>query len=140
VSRPRAKRRQRAAGAPEVSAGKVAATNFLKMSASGRAREAFRQYAAENFVHHNPFFPHTAEALMTAMDDNARQNPEKRLDILRVIEQDDLVAVHSRVHQSPADRGAALVHIFRFQDDRIVELWDIGQPVPDDAKNDKGMF
>jgi predicted SnoaL-like aldol condensation-catalyzing enzyme len=123
-----------------MSASKVAATNFLKMAASGRAQEAFRQYAAETFVHHNPHFLHTAQALMTAMDENARQNPGKRLDILRVIEQDDLVAVHSRVQHSPADRGAALVHIFRFEDGRIVELWDIAQLVQDDMKNEKGMF
>ena len=123
-----------------MSAGKIAAMNFLKMAASGRAREAFKQYAADSFVHHNPHFPHTAEALATAMDENARQYPSKHLEILRVVEQDDLVAVHSRVRHTPDDPGAALVHIFRFQDGRIAELWDIAQPVQDNMKNEKGMF
>ncbi len=34
----------------------------------------------------------------------------------------------------------ALVHIFHFKGDRIDELWDIGQPVPQDCPNQHGMF
>ena len=56
------------------------------------------------------------------------------------LEDGDLVAVHSRVRQNPDDRGAALVHIFRFHGDRVIELWDIGQPVPEDSPNENGMF
>jgi predicted SnoaL-like aldol condensation-catalyzing enzyme len=77
---------------------------------------------------------------MTGMEENARQNPEKRLEILRALEDGDLVAVHSHVRHNPADRGAALAHIFRFEGDCIAELWDIGQPVPDNAVNANGMF
>jgi len=77
---------------------------------------------------------------MAGMEENARQNPGKRLDVLHVLEDGDLVAVHSRVQPKPDDRGAALVHLFRFEGDRIVELWDIGQPVPAESVNTNGMF
>ena len=50
------------------------------------------------------------------------------------------MAVFSRVRQKPGDAGAAVVHIFRFDGDRVVELWDVGQAVPEDAVNEKGMF
>jgi predicted SnoaL-like aldol condensation-catalyzing enzyme len=50
------------------------------------------------------------------------------------------VAVHSRVRQTPGDPGGAVVHLFRFEGDRIAELWDIGQPVPAESVNDNGMF
>jgi len=42
--------------------------------------------------------------------------------------------------QNARDRGAAVVHIFRFEDDRIVELWDLGQAIPQDSPNRHGMF
>lgn len=48
--------------------------------------------------------------------------------------------VHSLVKQNPEDLGRAVVHIFRFQDNKIVELWDIGQPIPEDSPNENGMF
>jgi len=100
-----------------------AAVSFLKLAASGRAREAFAAYAGPGFRHHNPWFPGDADSLAAAMDENARQNPDKRLDVLRAVEEGDLVAVHSYVKHGEADRGFGLAHIFRFEDGRIAELW-----------------
>jgi predicted SnoaL-like aldol condensation-catalyzing enzyme len=62
------------------------------------------------------------------------------VEILRALEDGDLVALHSRVRQAPGPRGAALAHIFRFEGERFVELWDIGQPVPETSPNEYGMF
>lgn len=116
------------------------AVSFLQAAASGRVREAYGQHVDKGFRHHNPYFAGTADALMTGMEENARQNPQKRLEVLHTVEEGDLVAVHSRVQHNPADRGAALVHLFRFEGDRIAELWDIGQPVPAETINANGMF
>ena len=114
--------------------------SFLRQAASGRVRDAYADHVAAAFRHHNPFFAGDAQALMAGMEENARQNPAKQLDVLRALEEGDLVAVHSRVRQNPDDRGAAVVHIFRFEGDRIAELWDIGQPVPAESVNANGMF
>lgn len=119
---------------------KDVAVSFLQAAASGRVREAYGTHVDKAFKHHNPYFHGTADALMTGMEENARQNPQKRLDVLHAVEEGDLVAVHSRVQHSPDDRGAALVHLFRFEGDRIVELWDIGQQVPAETVNTNGMF
>jgi hypothetical protein len=42
--------------------------------------------------------------------------------------------------QDPAAPDVAAVHIVRFADDRIVELWDVGQPVSKDLPNEHGLF
>jgi predicted SnoaL-like aldol condensation-catalyzing enzyme len=42
--------------------------------------------------------------------------------------------------RSPDHHGAALVHLFRFEGDRIAELWDIGLPVPAESVNTNAMF
>jgi predicted SnoaL-like aldol condensation-catalyzing enzyme len=119
---------------------KESAQTFLRLAASGQAREAFQKYVAPGFRHHNAFFRGDAESLRMAMEENAVKNPDKVLEIQRALEDDALVAVHSRVRQKPGDRGAAVVHIFRFEGDRIVELWDLGQPVPENSPNENGMF
>lgn len=114
--------------------------SFLRAAAAGRARETAKASLAPNFRHHNPHFAGDANSLLTAMDENARANPDKRLDILHTLEEGDLVAVHSRVQHRPDDRGAAVVHLFRFERDLIAELWDLGQPVPETSPNQYGMF
>ena len=123
-----------------MSSKKDAAISFLRLAATGRARDAARQYLAAGFRHHNPYFAAGADPLMQGMDDNARDNPEKRLDVLRAIEEGDLVAVHSRVQHRRDDRGAAVIHLFRFAGDRIEELWDLGMMVPEESVNSDGMF
>jgi predicted SnoaL-like aldol condensation-catalyzing enzyme len=123
-----------------MSAKKDAAVSFLNLAASGRVREAYANGVTAGFTHHNPFFAGDANSLMAGMEENARQNPNKRLDVLHAIEDGDFVAVHSHVRQTPTDRGAAVVHVFRFDGDRIAELWDIGQPVPEQSVNANGMF
>ena len=117
-----------------------AAVEFLRLAASGHAQEAMKRFAASDFVHHNPWFAADAGSLATAMDENARANPEKSLEVQRTITEGDLVAVHSRVRHAPGGPLAATVHIFRFADGRIAELWDVGQEEPADAPNQRGMF
>jgi predicted SnoaL-like aldol condensation-catalyzing enzyme len=123
-----------------MSTRKTDAISFLQLASSGRAREAFAKHVSNGFRHHNAFFAAGAEPLMTAMDMNARQNPDKRLDILHALEDGDFVTVHSHVSHRRDDRGAALMHLFRFEGDRIAELWDIAQPVPAESVNADGMF
>jgi len=119
---------------------KNAAVEFLTLVASGKVREAYQKHAGDGFRHHNPFFPGTAAALMDAMEQNAVQNPGKVLDIKTTLQEGDRVAVFSHVRQNPDDRGGAVVHLFRFENDRIVEFWDIGQAIPENSVNENGMF
>ena len=119
---------------------KDAAISFLKMASGGDVREAYSKFVGPNFKHHDPYFEGSAETLMTAMEENARENPAKTLDVKLAVAEGDLVAVHSRVRQNPDQLGAAVVHLFRFEDDRIVELWDLGQEVPGESPNQYGMF
>ncbi|PWW26929.1 putative SnoaL-like aldol condensation-catalyzing enzyme [Cytobacillus oceanisediminis] len=119
---------------------KEKAVSFLQLVASGNVREAYQRYIGPDFSHHNPFFRGDADSLMLAMEENAVQNPNKILKIKKAIQENDTVAVYSHVKQNPEDLGGAVVHIFRFQDDQIVELWDVGQPIPEDSPNKNGMF
>ncbi|AST94244.1 MULTISPECIES: nuclear transport factor 2 family protein [Sutcliffiella] len=119
---------------------KEKAVSFLQLVASGEVREAYRKYIGPNFRHHNPFFRGDADSLMIAMEENAIESPLKILEVKRVIEDGEIVAVHSHIKQNQADLGAAVVHIFRFENELIVELWDVGQPVPEDSPNENGVF
>ena len=119
---------------------KQIATDFLMLASKGNSKEAFSKYVSKNFKHHNTYFKGDGESLMIAMEDNAMKNPNKVFDIKRSLQNGDLVATHSYVRQKPGDPGAAVVHIFRFENDKIAELWDLGQAVPLETVNENGMF
>nr|WP_314898107.1 nuclear transport factor 2 family protein [uncultured Flavobacterium sp.] len=119
---------------------KEIAQDFLTLASKGKSREAFHLYIGQGFKHHNIYFKGDGATLMTAMEESAKKNPNKIFEVQRILEDEDLVAVHSRVRQTPNDLGAAVIHIFRFEADKIVELWDFGQGVPADTLNENGMF
>lgn len=119
---------------------KEIAQNFLNLAANGHSHEAFRLYVGENFKHHNAYFKGDADTLLLAMEESARTNPNKVFKIHHILEDDKLVAVHSHLKQTPGDLGFAVVHILKFESDKIVELWDLGQPIRSESINEHGMF
>lgn len=119
---------------------KEKAVSFLQLAASGKVREAYGKYIGPGFRHHNPYFPGDADSLMLAMEESAAKNPHKIFEVKHALEEGDLVSVHSHVKQNQEDLGGAVVHIFHFQNGRIVEFWDVGQPIPENSPNENGMF
>jgi len=119
---------------------KQIATDFLLLASKGNAREGFNKYVDKNFKHHNVYFKGDGESLMIAMEENAKKNPGKIFEIKRALQDGDLVALHSHVRQKSGDPGAAVVHIIRFENGKIVELWDLGQAVPLETVNENGIF
>jgi predicted SnoaL-like aldol condensation-catalyzing enzyme len=124
----------------ESKTNKEIALDFLQLAAKGESREAFSKYVGSNFKHHNVYFKGDAETLMTAMEENGKVAPGKIFEVKRALQDDDLVAVHSHVRPTPDSLGFAVMHIFRFESNKIAELWDFGQAVPEEMINENGMF
>jgi predicted SnoaL-like aldol condensation-catalyzing enzyme len=89
--------------------------------------------------HHNPYFAAGMPALFDAMVAAAKASAGRAMEVAHALEDGDLVAVHSRV-ETPTGEAVAVVHLFRFEGDRVAELWDVGQPVPPGTPNADGMF
>ena len=123
-----------------MNSNKEVAISYLRLVTSGKIREAFERHVGPGFCHHNPYYKSDAESLMTGMQENDGKFPGKIFEIRRALGEGEVVAVHSNMKLKPGELEVAVVHIFRFHDKRIVELWDICQVVPDDSLNEKGMF
>jgi predicted SnoaL-like aldol condensation-catalyzing enzyme len=119
---------------------KQIARQFLEMVIAGKIEEAYEKYVSSKGKHHNPYFREGFPALREAMKENHLQFPNKQFIIKDVICEDDRVAVHSHIILSQNEAGMAVVHLFRFDEDKIVGFWDIGQTVPADSPNKDGMF
>jgi predicted SnoaL-like aldol condensation-catalyzing enzyme len=123
-----------------MSRNKDVATEFLRLAAVGRVDEAYGQYVAEGFRHHNAYFRGDAASLQAGMAGNASRFPDTALEVKQALEEGDRVAVLSHVRHHAAEPGFAVVHIFRFEGGRIAELWDLAQAVPEQMANENGMF
>lgn len=116
------------------------ATEFLTLAANGEAEQAFAQFVAKDFIHHNPHFKGDRASLLQAMIDSSQSSPNKSFEVQRVLEDGDLVAVHSKIVLEQNNTVLSVVHILRFQNQKIIEFWDVVQPVSLDSPNENGLF
>ena len=119
---------------------KTTALHFLELTAVGKVTEAFDLYVSPGFRHHNLSFKGDAASLKSAMLESAAYLPEKKLEIQFAVQEENRVAVYSKVTISHGAPGVALVHFFRFEDNKITELWDLAQAPPDEIVNEYGLF
>ena len=101
---------------------------------------AVARYVGATYIQHNPDTADGKEALIESMRELFARAPQVHVEIKRVIAEGDRVAIHNLVTKTPGDRGAAGVDIFRLADGKIVEHWDVRQPVPEHSANDNTMF
>lgn len=92
--------------------------------------EPARLYIGDRYIQHNPGVPNGAAAFYGYFEGFFRDNPQSRAIIHRVIADGDLVALHVHSQETPSDPGRAIVDIFRVENGKIVEHFDVIQPVP----------
>mgnify|MGYP003860174931 CR=1 FL=1 len=117
---------------------KETAISFLKLAGTGKVKEAFDKFIAPDFIHHNQYFQGNREALQKAMEEAHQTSPNKSIETKHSYIDEDTVITHSHVIKQ--DVEIAVVHIFRFKMGKIVELWDLGQPIEKDSPNENGLF
>ena len=109
---------------------KKIAVAFLTMIFNDhKVEEAFKLYAVPEYKQHNPYAATGAQAAINFLGPYLKANPEARTDIKRVIAEGDLVAIHNNPKQNAKDRGSAVVDIFRLENGKVVEHWDVVQEV-----------
>ena len=102
--------------------------------------EAVAKHVGSQYIQHNPLAADGAEAFIQFVTGFVGQFPQLSVELKRVIAEGDLVVTHGLIKTSPEDRGMAAADIFRLQDGKIVEHWDVLQPIPETAANDNTMF
>ncbi len=97
-----------------------------------RLTDAFRAWVHPDYVQHDPNAPDGRDGTIAVLDAHMARNPDMTHDVKRVIHgEDGLVAVHYHFRAAPADRGSAVVDIFRIENGYLVEHWDVIQPIPE---------
>jgi predicted SnoaL-like aldol condensation-catalyzing enzyme len=102
--------------------------------------EAVAKYIGPNYRQHNPGSADGSESLIMTMKWFTQNFPELRMETKRIIAEGDYVVIHSHLILKPGDRGSAAVEIFRLENGKIVEHWDVAQEIPEKSANNNTMF
>jgi predicted SnoaL-like aldol condensation-catalyzing enzyme len=95
--------------------------------------DAFDELIAEDYVQHNP----QADNGLQAVKEFFRPLGPVDVEVHRVIAEGDLVVAHSHYKSF----NMAAVDIWRFDDDgKMIEHWDVLQPIPETTASGNDMF
>ena len=121
-------------------ANKQNAIEFYRTAYLGDPVKAVEQYVGAEYIQHNPLVGEGKAAFIEYFSEMARDYPDKSIEFVRAVAEDDLVALHT--HQIwPGNDEYVTMDFFRFDENgKIVEHWDSIQSVPSETRNGNPMY
>ncbi len=128
----------RAADQQEINKKNVLA--FYDKALNQKDFDAAAKYLGPRYVQHNPGAADGPEGLKAFLQFLREKYPASHSEIVRAFADGDYVILHVHAVRDPGTRGFAIVDIFKLEDGKIVEHWDVRQEIPEKAANNNGMF
>ena len=126
--------------AADLEANKKAVLEFYEAGLNKKDFDAASKYFGPKYIQHNPGAPDGIEGFKTFVNFLKEKFPQSHSDIRRVFADGDHVILHVHAVREPGTRGRAIVDIFRLEDGKIVEHWDVAQDIPEKMPHNNGMF
>lgn len=125
---------------PQQEANKRAVVDFYDKALNQKDFEAASKYIGPRYMQHNPNAADGPDGLKAFLQFLKERFPGSRSEIKRVFADGDYVILHVHAVREPGTRGSAIVDIFKLENGKVVEHWDVVQPIPEKAANTNGMF
>ena len=105
-----------------------------------KVKEGFDTYVGDKYIQHNPIAADGKDAAVDVLGKALKAMPGWTYEFKHAYVDGDYAIIHSHVKMKPDDRGMAVVDIFRFEKGKVVEHWDVVQPIPEKSANNNTMF
>ena len=125
---------------PQEQTNKKNVVEFYEKAINQKDFEAASRYLGNRYTQHNPTAPDGPEGLKSFLAFLRDKFPKSHSEIKRAFADGDYVILHVHAVRDPDTRGRAIVDIFKLENGKIVEHWDVAQDVPEKAANTNGMF
>ena len=116
-------------------------TEFYELAINQKKpAEAARRYIELPYRQHSPEVADGPDGFIQFIGGMQKKHPELKVVISKVLGDDDLVALHVHLTREANDMGLAIAELFRVKNGKIIEHWDVVQPVPAKTVSGNSMF
>jgi predicted SnoaL-like aldol condensation-catalyzing enzyme len=126
--------------AAKLAANKKLVLAFYERIIGRKDFDAALKYMGATYKQHAPYAADGHAGLRAWLAGFKAAFPNHRYEVKRVLAEGDYVMLHLHGMGGPNPHGESVVDIFRVKDGKVVEHWDIIQPIPDSADNANSMF
>lgn len=119
-------------------ANKKLVADFYQQLFGDKDVSAIDRYIGSVYVQHNPSLPDGPEALKAGATQWFKGAPKEKIDIQHLAADGNLVFIHLR--SKTGDKVNSVIDIFKVENGKITEHWDVIQEVPAKSANQHPMF
>lgn len=117
-----------------------AVMEFYELAINRKDFDAAAKYLGPRYIQHNPSAADGKEGLERFIAYLREELPRYHSEVKRYFADGDFVILHIHNKPTPDSRGRAVVDIFRLEDGKVVEHWDVIQEIPEEPANENTMF
>ena len=128
------------AASAQEEANRAAVLAFYEKGLNQKDADAALAYVGNRYVQHNPNAPDGPDGFRKFIGFLREKFPNSRSEIKRSFVDGDYVILHVHAVREPGTRGSAIIDIFKLENGKVVEHWDVVQPIPEKPANTNGMF
>ena len=128
------------AASAQEEANRAAVLAFYEKGLNQKDADAALAYVGNRYVQHNPNAPDGPDGFRKFIGFLREKFPNSHSEIKRSFVDGDFVILHVHSVREPGSRGRAIVDIFKLENGKIVEHWDVVQDIPENPANNNTMF
>ncbi len=129
-----------AADTAQTEANKKVVAEFYEAAINQKNFEAAAKFLGPRYIQHNPNAADGPEGLKAFINFLREKFPDSHSEVKRVFVDGDYVVQHVHSVRVPGSRGSAIINIFKLENGKIVEHWDVIQEIPEKSANANTMF
>jgi predicted SnoaL-like aldol condensation-catalyzing enzyme len=115
-------------------------SEFYEKGLNQKDADAGVSYLGARYTQHNPTVADGPEGFRKFIAFLKEKFPQARGDIKRIFADGDYVILHQHAVREPGTRGVAVIDIYKLENGKIIEHWDVIQPVPETTASGNSMF
>lgn len=125
---------------PQEQKNKQIAIDFYNAALNEKNWPKAESYIGNRYTQHSIYMADGPGSLKELVERLQREHPNNHGEIKRAWADGDMVALHVHVKRNAEHRGWSVIELLRLENDKVIEHWDMFQPVPETAENDNTMF
>ena len=124
----------------ELETNKKSVEAFYDLIINKKDFDSAKKYIGNRYKQHNPLVADRPEGLREFVEFLKTNYPEAKSEIKRSFADGNHVILHVHSTRAPDSAGRAIIEIFRLENGKIEEHWDVIQEIPLSSANQNGMF
>jgi predicted SnoaL-like aldol condensation-catalyzing enzyme len=117
-----------------------AVLDFYEVVINGQRYDRAAEFLDEGYIQHKPEVETGPEGVLDFVRWVYSQSPDHKARIVRSYVDGDYVILHVHIMNGVEAENIAVMDIFRVENGKLMEHWDVAAPVPETARNVNGVF